>query len=106
MKPGDISDFLPAEDWLRDACEVLGLQRTVKIVAVRDRWIWTLDYEQDPNYPDFAMNMMKLEAALQYSTKRPIDLRLERLADKNMREKRNTLSGRGGLALGSAQSRN
>lgn len=99
MRPGDQSDFLPAEDWLRDACEILGLQRTVKIVDVRDRWVWTLEYEQDPNYPDFAMSMMRLEAAIQKASGRPVDLRLERLADKNQREKRNKLSGRGGLAL-------
>lgn len=100
----EISDFYPAEDWLRDACEVLGLQRTIKIVMVRDRWVWTLDYEQDPNYKDFALNMMRLEAAIQKATGRPIDLRLERIADKNLREKRNKLTGRGGLAIESKQS--
>lgn len=93
------SDFLPAVEWLREACDVMGLQRDVKIVDVRERWVWTLEYDQSPQHPDFAMSMMKLEAALQKATGRPIDLRLERVADKNMREKRNKLSGRGGLAL-------
>lgn len=94
MRSNDISDFYPAEDWLRDACEVLGLQRTVRIVHIRDRWIWTLDYEQDPHFKSFSDNMMKLEAALQAYTKRPIDLRLERLADRNARQKRNVLTGK------------
>lgn len=94
------SDFLPAQDWLRDACEVLGIQRDIKIVSVRNKWVWTLDYEQDINFKDVAFNMMKLEAALQKATGHPIDLRLERVADKNLREKRNQLQGRGGQAIG------
>lgn len=100
----DESDFYPAEGWLREACDVLGLQRTVRIVDVRDRWVWTLDYDQDPNFPDFANSMMKLEAAIQKASGRPVDLRLERMADKNRREQRNKLSGRGGLALKGAVS--
>lgn len=89
-----ISDVSSAETWIREACQLLGLQTDVKVIMVVNRWRWTLEYEQDPTKPDFGMNMIKLERALQTALKRPIDLRLEKVVDKNMRQKRNTLGGR------------
>lgn len=89
-----ISEVSTAETWIKDACLELGLQTDIKIVSVTNRWRWTLEYEQDPKMPDFGMNMMRLEAKLQDKLKRPIDLRLERVPDKNMRDKRNVLTGR------------
>lgn len=90
-----ISDVSAAETWLREACMLLGLQTNIKIVSVTNRWRWTLDFEQDPTKPDVGRSMIKLEKALQTALKRPIDLRLESVADKNMRKKRNVLAGAG-----------
>lgn len=87
-----ISDVSAAETWIREACVILGLQTDIKVVAVQNRWRWTLEYEQSKEHPDFSMNMIKLETALHTSLKRPIDLRLEALADKNRRHKRNVLA--------------
>ena len=87
-----ISDVSAAEKWIREACHILGLQTDIKVIMVTNRWRWTLEYEQDPNKPDFAMNMIKLEKALQTALKRPIDLRLEAEADKNRRKQRNVLT--------------
>lgn len=89
-----ISDVGSAETWIRESCEALGLQTDIKIVSVTNRWRWTLEYDQSPNHPDFGMNMMRLESHLQEKLKRPIDLRLERISDKNMRDRRNLLGGR------------
>lgn len=88
-----ISDVSAAETWIREACKILGLQEDIKVIMVVNRWTWTLDYDQDKNKPDFALNMIKLERALQAALKRPIDLRLEKVADKNLRQKRNVLWG-------------
>lgn len=88
-----ISDVSSAETWLREACLLLGLQTDLKVVMVVNRWRWTLEYEQDQEKPDVGMNLIKLERALQHALKRPIDLRLESKEDKNMRKKRNVLSG-------------
>lgn len=87
-----ISDVSAAETWIREACKILGLQEDIKVIMVADRWRWTLDYEQDPSKPDVGMNMIKLERALQTAIKRPIDLRLEAMADKNRRKQRNVLT--------------
>jgi hypothetical protein len=86
-----ISDVSAAETWIKEACQVLGLQTDIKVVMVVNRWRWTLDYDQDKTKPDFAMNMIKLERALQTALKRPIDLRLEAMSDKNRRKQRNVL---------------
>lgn len=88
-----ISDVSAAEGWIREACKLLGLQEDIKVIMVVNRWTWTLDYDQDNDKPDFAVNMLKLERALQTALKRPIDLRLEKMADKNKRQKRNVLWG-------------
>lgn len=87
-----ISDLGAAQEWLKDACRELGLQEDVKIVMVVNRWRWTLEYEQSASYPDFAMGMIDLETKLRDTLKRPIDLRLEAEADKNMRKRRNVLA--------------
>lgn len=87
-----ISDVNAAETWIRDACKILGLQTDIKVIMVVNRWRWSLEYDQDPNKPDFAMNMIKLERALQMALHRPIDLRLEAEADKNRRKQRNVLT--------------
>lgn len=86
-----ISDVGYAERLISSCCAELGLQENVKVVMVTNRWRWTLDYEQDPNKPDFGMGMIKLERLLQEKTKRPIDLRLEAEIDKNRRKERNVL---------------
>lgn len=89
-----ISDVGFAETAIKEACASLNLQTDIKVVMVQNKWRWTLDYTQDPNYPDFGKNMIKLERIVQEKLKRPIDLRLEAEADKNKREKRNVLGGR------------
>jgi hypothetical protein len=86
-----ISDVSAAEKWIREACVVLGLQTDIKVIMITNRWRWTLEYEQDASRPDFSMNMIKLERALQAALKRPVDLRLEALSDKNRRKQRNVL---------------
>lgn len=68
----------------------LGLQCNVKIIETKG-YRWTVDYKQDPNYPDFGKNMIKLEKWLQVAMKGPIDLRLKPEPDKNKREERNVL---------------
>lgn len=87
-----ISDVSSAENWISEACKLLGLQTDIRVVMVTNRWRWTLDFEQALDKPDIGMNMIKLERALQAALKRPIDLRLESVADKNMRKKRNVLT--------------
>jgi hypothetical protein len=89
-----ISDISYAGRALHEACAQLGLQTDVKIVSVVNRWRWTLDYEQSPAHPDFAKQMIKLETLLQSTLKRPIDLRLEPMADRNLRKKRNILTSK------------
>ena len=86
-----ISDVSAAENWIRDACQVLGLQTDIKVIMVVNRWRWTIEFDQDPNKPDVGRNMIKLERALQTALGRPIDLRLEAEADKNRRKQRNVL---------------
>lgn len=88
-----ISDVNYADDAIRMACVSLGLQTNAKVIAVTNRWRWTIELDQAPGFPDFGTNMIKLEKLLQERLKRPIDLRLESAADKNMRKKRNVLSG-------------
>lgn len=75
---------------LKDCCKLLGLQEDVNIIDIKG-FRWVLDYEQSKNHPDFGRNMIKLERMLQLMEKRPIDLRLEPLEDKNKRENRNVL---------------
>lgn len=87
-----ISDVSFAERAIQNACEKLGLQTNIKVVSVTNRWRWMLDFEQDVDKPDVGMNMIKIETLVQEALKRPIDLRLESLADKNMRKKRNVLT--------------
>lgn len=87
-----ISDVSFAERAIRTACEKLGLQTNIKVVSVTNRWRWMLDFEQDPLKPDIGMNMIKIETLVQEALKRPIDLRLEPLADRNLRQKRNVLT--------------
>lgn len=88
-----ISDVNFAEDAINSACASLGLQIGIKVVSVTNRWRWTLEFTQSSDHPDFGKNMIKLERLVQDRLKRPIDLRLETEADKNMRKKRNVLSG-------------
>lgn len=87
-----ISDVSFAEAAIQKACLILGLQTDIKVVAVTNRWRWMLDFEQDKEKPDIGNNMIKIERLIQEDLKRPIDLRLESLADKNMRKKRNVLT--------------
>ncbi len=75
---------------LSECCYDLHLQPEVRLIEVNG-FRWNLEYEQNPNYLDFAKNMIKLERMLQEKTGRPIDLRLDSEADKNKREKRNFL---------------
>lgn len=94
-----ISDVSWAEDHIRACCKELGLQEDIKVIMVVNRWRWTLDYEQDPNKPDFSKNMIGLETMLHQKTGRPIDLRLEALSDKNRRKQRNVLSEPGDRSI-------
>lgn len=75
---------------LKESCKELGLQEDVKILEI-EGFRWTLEYQQSKEHPDFAMNMIKLERKLQEKSRRPIDLRLEPLQDKNRRKQRNVL---------------
>jgi hypothetical protein len=75
---------------LKECCKLLGLQDDVKIIHTKG-FRWMLEYDQSPNHPDFGRNMIKLERMLQLMEKRPIDLRLEPLEDKNKRKQRNVL---------------
>lgn len=86
-----ISDVSFAENAIKSACTKLGLQEDIKVVSVTNRWRWTLDFEQDLGKPDVSTNMIKMERIIQEELKRPVDLRLESKADKNMRKKRNIL---------------
>lgn len=76
---------------LKECCKLLGLQEDVKIIEVKG-FRWTLEYAQSKDHPDFGRNMIKLERMLQLMEKRPIDLRLEAMEDKNKRKKRNVLN--------------
>ena len=87
-----ISEVSAAEEWLKSACMTLGLQSNVKIIGVVNKWRWTLEYEQDPAKPDFALSMIDLESTLRRTLGRPIDLRLESESDKNRRKQRNVLT--------------
>lgn len=71
-------------------CKMLGLQQDVELIKV-DGFRWTLDYDQSPDHPDFGRNMIKLERMLQLMNKRPVDLRLPAMEDKNKRKQRNVL---------------
>lgn len=86
-----ISDVGFAEGALASVCATLGLQEDVKIVEVKNKWRWTLEYVQSANHPEFSRNMIKIERLLQERLGRPIDLRLESEEDKNKRKQRNVL---------------
>lgn len=86
-------DVTAAENWVKEACFMLGLQTDIKVTKIVNKWRWTLEYDQDPNKPEFSSNMIKLEKALQVGLKRPIDLRLGAIKDKNKRFDRNYLRG-------------
>lgn len=81
-----------AQNFLTSACALFKLQTDVKVVEVSpDGARWTLSYKQDPEKPDFARNMMKLEALLQKKLRMPIELRLEATPDKMKRKERSPL---------------
>jgi hypothetical protein len=88
-----ISDISAATEWLRQECHGLRLQEDARVISVVNKWRWTIEYTQDPNYPDFALAMIDLETMLRKTLGRPIDLRLELEADKNRRKQRNILTG-------------
>ena len=73
------------EQYMKQACESLGLPLPQIIETDRFRWVI------DSPTPDFHKHMLKLEGYLQDLTSRPIDLRLERLEDKQKRMQRNVL---------------
>lgn len=81
-----------AQDYLIQACRFYKLQTDVKVVEISpDKHRWTLEYVQEDGKPDFAHNMMKVEALLQKLLRMPIDLRLEAKEDKMKRKERNVL---------------
>lgn len=79
-----------AQRSLSECCKLLGLQEDVKIIDIKS-FRWVLEYEQSKDHPDFGRNMIKLERMLQLMEKRPIDLRLEAMEDRNKRKDRNVL---------------
>lgn len=89
-----ISDVGFAERAVHGVCVTLGLQEDVKVISITNRWRWTLEYDQSPNHPDLATNLIKVERMLQERLGRPIDLRLESESDKNMRKQRNVLGSK------------
>lgn len=70
-------------------CEKLGLQPTVEVVELKANGRWVLGLDQDPNFPDFGRNMIKLERYIKAHLMRPVDLILESMEDRNKRFKRN-----------------
>lgn len=79
------------QEILNYGCIKLGLQEDIKVVS-DDKFRWILSFTQDPKFPDFIRNMLKLERLLQDYTNHPIDLRLETESDRNKRVER---TGRG-----------
>ena len=80
------------QEMLTLCCVAVGLQDDVRLVDANGLR-WTLEYEQNPSYPDFGRGMIKLEKMLQEKTHKLIDLRLQAKADKNKRFDRNYLRG-------------
>lgn len=75
------------ETHMKEACAELSIQ-VPQIITV-EGFRWTLE-----QYLGLGTQMIKLERILQSKTKRPIDLRLESLSDKNRRKQRNVLSAK------------
>lgn len=72
---------------LIDACSQLGLQTSVSLMAILPNGRWVLDFEQDPNFPNFSHGMIKLERKLKEMTGNDnIDLICEGIEDKNKRD--------------------
>lgn len=81
-----------AQDYLIQALRFFKLQTDVRVISIsEDRCKWELEYHQDPEKPDFANHMMKVEALLQKILKMPVDLRLAAKPDKMKRKERNEL---------------
>lgn len=81
-----------AQSFLNSACAFFKLQTDVKVVKIEeDGCRWTLEYKQEQGKPDFAHAMMRVEALLQKTLRRPIDLRLAATPDKMKRTERNVL---------------
>jgi hypothetical protein len=77
---------------LIQACRFFKLQTDVRVTDIsEDKCRWTLEYKQDPEKPDFANHMMKVESLLQKLLRMPVDLRLETKEDKMKRRERNVL---------------
>lgn len=80
-------DLNDAKAALNLAIERLKLQPDVEIVDIQHGHVLTLDFTQDPAFPDFAHHMIQIERAMKiFLGTRDLELICIALADKNKRD--------------------
>lgn len=73
---------------LRESLDELKLQRDVELIEIQKGHRVILNYVQDPTFPSFHTNMIKLEILMSQKVGRLLDLRLAEKVDKNKRAER------------------
>ena len=72
-----------AKQSLKVCCKLLGLEENVELIDVKENDRFVLQYQQDPNMPDFGKNMIRLETLMRQTLGVVVDLRLEAKSDLN-----------------------